>query len=236
MEFKFSIRNALKEAWALFKKHAWFFVAVAAVGMVLNFLGTGDRTPVIVSLILGIAAFIWSIIVMKLSLAAADGKEEMFSFSKIKAMLPDWKQALGLIGVGLLVGLLFIGGLILLIIPGIWIAFRLSLSNLAYLDKGEGIRKSVRASWDMTKGGVFWTTVLVSLTAGILYIVGLVLFGVGILVTYPIAMILMAKFYRALTVHHGHTPSEVVVQPVEIVAPATEVHEEPHHESETPIQ
>jgi uncharacterized membrane protein len=236
MEFKFSIRNAVREGWNLFKKHVWFFVAVAAIGMVLNFLGTGDKTPAIVSVLLGVAAFVWSIIVMKLSLAAADGKEEMFSFSKIQSMLPDWRQALGLVGVGLLVGLLFIGGLILLILPGIWIAFRLSLSNLAYLDKGEGIRKSVRASWDMTKGGIFWTTVLVSLTAGLLYIVGLVFFGVGILVTYPIAMILMAKFYRALTVHHGHTSSNVVVQPVEIVAPTPEVHEEPHHESETPIQ
>ncbi len=234
MEFKFSIRNAVKEAWGLFKKHAWFFIAIAAVGMVLNFLGTGERTPGIVSVILGIAAFIWSIVVMKLSLAAADGKEEMFSFSKIQSLLPGWRQALGLIGVGLLVGLFFICGLILLIIPGIWVAFRLSLSNLAYLDKGEGVRKAVRSSWNMTKGGVFWTTVLVGLTAGLLYIVGLVLFGVGILVTYPIAMILMAKFYRALTIHHGHATANVVVQPVEIVAP--EIHEEPHHESETPIQ
>jgi membrane-anchored glycerophosphoryl diester phosphodiesterase (GDPDase) len=231
MEFNFSIKGALKESWELFKKHIWFFISLSAVTAVLNLLGGSKKVPGLVVFILMIVTFVWSVLVMKVSLAAADNKEESFSFSKIKSFLPDWKQALGIVGVGIIGGLLVLCGLILLIIPGIWVAFRLSVANLSYLDKNEGVRKALRTSWDMTKGKIFWTAVLVGLVAGFLYIVGLIVFGIGILVTYPLAIILMAKFYRALTVHHGHT-SAVVVQPAEILSPEPEM----HHESETPTQ
>lgn len=239
MDFTFSIRGALKESWEIFKKHMWFFVALSAVVVVLNFLGSLKNIPFAVSFILTVVTFVWSIIFIKISLFAADGKEDMLSFSKIQSLLPDWKQAFGLLAVGVLTALLVIGGLVLLIIPGIWIAFRLSLSNIHFIDKGEGIRKSLRASWDMTKGSVFWTTVLVAIIVGLLYIIGFVLFGIGILVTYPLALILAAKFYRAVLAFHSGEHS-VVVQPVEISpAPAhVEEQKEPehHHEAETPNQ
>jgi hypothetical protein len=226
MEFTFSIRGALKEAWNLFKKHAWFFIGIAAVSVILNFIGGGKNTPGIISFILTIAAFIWSIVLIKFSLAAADGKEESLSFNKIKEMLPTGKQTLGFLGLALLGGIIIIGGFILLIIPGIYIAIRLSLANLSFIDKNEGIKKALRSSWDMIKGGTFWTAVLVMITSVFLYMIGIVLFGIGILVTYPLAMILMAKFYRALTVAHGQhsTVAETtatVVQPAEIEAPST---------------
>ncbi len=237
MEFTFSIRKTLRESWELFKKHAWFFVGLAAVNVILNFSGNGKHTPLVISIILLIATLIWSIVMMKISLFAADGREDMFHFSKIQSMLPSWRQAVGIVGVGILSGLLFLGGLILLIIPGIWIAFRLSLSNLAYLDKGEGVRKSLRTSWELTKGNAFWTVVLVAIVSMLLYLVGIILFGVGILITYPLAMIFMAKFYRALTLHHaGLAPATPpAVQPAEIPA-HTEPSPEHHHESETPNQ
>lgn len=236
MEFTFSIRGALKESWDIFRKHVWFFLGISAVYVVLSFVAQDKKTALssIVALIAVVASFVWSVVILKFSLAAADGKEEVLSFKHIKDFFPTYKQVIFIAGVSLLVGLITLAGLILIIIPGIWVAFRLSLSKFVYLDKGEGVRKSLRASYNMTKGHAFWTTVLVGIVSGILYLVGIFLFGVGILVTYPIAMILMAKFYRALSSYHGHTAShtDVVVQPVEIVAPAPEE----HHESEVPAQ
>jgi uncharacterized membrane protein len=231
MEFSFRIRNALRESVALFKKHLWFFVGVAAVTVVLNLAGSGKHTPWVVVLILTIATFVWSIVMMKFSLAAADNKEELLSFSQVRAMLPSGKQALGVIGVGLLGGLITIAGFVLLIIPGIWIAFRLSLASFVYIDRGEGIRKSLRTSYNLTKGHAFWTTVLVCLVAGGLYLVGFILLGVGILFTYPVAMIFMAKFYRALTVHHGHA-APVTAEAASVVVQAEEIpaHTETSHQ------
>ncbi|MCC7436322.1 hypothetical protein IT402_00380 [Candidatus Nomurabacteria bacterium] len=233
MEFTFSIRGTLRESWQLFKRHFWFFVGLSAVSVVINFLGAGKHVPVVISLILTVASVVWSIVVIKFALAASDNKEEKFSFKHVQEMLPTWQQALGMIGVGLLSLLFVVAGLVLLIIPGIWVAFRLSLANFAFLDKNNGVRNAVRTSWNLTKGDIFWTTVLVGIVAGGLYLVGFILFGVGILVTYPLAMILMAKFYRALTVFHGnHSHNEVVVQPKEILAPEPEVQTEPEEQKE----
>lgn len=236
MEFHFSIREALSNSWAIFKTHWHFFVGTSAVAVVLNLVGGSENVTWWLSLILAIISFIWSIVMVKISLAAADGKTELLSFSYVKEMLPPWRQTLGMLCVGILSGLLVLAGLILLIIPGIYIAFRLSLATISYIDRGEGVRKALRHSWEITKGPVFWTAVLISLTALVLYVIGFILFGIGILVTYPIALILMAKFYRAIVVHHSGAQT-VVPQPEEIKAPepAASIKEE-HNESENIAQ
>ncbi len=222
MEFTFSIRTALREAWHLYKAHWQFFALTALVTVILNIVN-GDKIPWWVSIVIAVSGFVWSIIMMKISLAAVDGQTDKLSFGAIRDFVPSWRQALGLIGVGIMTVLIFAGGLVLLIIPGIYFAFRLGVANLSFIDRHEGVFAALRRSWDMTKGSTFWTVVLVSLVSLVLYIVGLILFGVGVLVTYPLALILMAKLYRALSTHfdHGHT---VAVQPVEI--PQAAVHTE----------
>jgi uncharacterized membrane protein len=49
--------------------------------------------------------------------------------------------------VGLLVGLAVVGGLILFIIPGIWIGFRLSLSTQALVVEGRRPTEAMGRSW-----------------------------------------------------------------------------------------
>ncbi len=234
MEFTFSIRTALRESWELFKGHWKFFVGISLVTVLLNIVGNWADDSFFPTLIITVAAFIWGVIMLRISLSATSGSTDALSFEKIKEHVPHWKQFFGIIGVGIMSALIILGGFILLIIPGIYFAFRLSVSNLSYLDRKEGVMKALRYSWDSTKGGKIWTVILVAIVSVILYIVGLILFGVGILVTYPLALLLMAKLYRALSAHHsGHMA--VAPQPVEIPA-HTEPTPEPHHESDTPAQ
>jgi hypothetical protein len=54
----------------------------------------------------------------------------------------------------LLVVVTVIGGLILLIIPGIYFALRLSLAPYFLVDKNMGVMEAYKASWDATKGHV----------------------------------------------------------------------------------
>lgn len=234
MEFTFSIRTALRDAWHLYKTHWQFFALTALVTVILNIIN-GDRIPWWVSIVIAVSGFVWSIIMMKISLAAVDGQTEKLSFNAIKDFVPSWQQALGLIGLGIMTALIFVGGLALLIIPGIYFAFRLGVANLSFIDRNEGVFAALRRSWDMTKGPQFWTVVLVALTSIALYVVGLILFGVGVLVTYPLALLLMAKLYRALGAHfdQGHT---VVVQPVEIPAHTEEAPAAAPVQAETPTE
>jgi len=61
-----------------------------------------------------------------------------------------WK----LLGLNILVGLTVTGGLILLIVPGIIFAIRLSLAQYFLLDQNMGIMEAYTASWDATRGNM----------------------------------------------------------------------------------
>jgi uncharacterized membrane protein len=50
----------------------------------------------------------------------------------------------------------------------------------------------------MVSGDSFWTVLLVLLICVTGVILGTVLFGVGIIITYPVVMLLIARLYRAL--------------------------------------
>ncbi|MBP6904774.1 MAG: hypothetical protein KBB91_01815 [Candidatus Pacebacteria bacterium] len=214
--FTFSIKTALREAWALFKKHLGFFLGVALISVLLSVAGGGERTPILISVILTIASFLWGMIWIKISLAAARGDEAKLSFGAIHALVPSVRQVLSYIGVAILTGLIVLCGLILLIIPGLYIMVRLSLASMVYLDRKEGIRKSLRYSWDITKG-YFGKILLVGLVSIGLYLLGILALGIGLFVAYPLAAILMAKFYLALSAHYDATRA-VIEQPVEIPA------------------
>ena len=139
-----------------------------------------------------------------------------------------------------------------MIIPGIYFLFRLSFSDLSYLDRKKGVMRALRHSWDITKGDKIWTVIFTLIVLPLLILIGsLVLYFIsaisffsfivasiiliiGNLVLFVIFFIVMAKLYRALSMHHsGHMA--VAPQPVEIPA-HTELAPEHHHESETPAQ
>jgi hypothetical protein len=87
-------------------------------------------------------------------LAGLRGKKIDFS-SAFKLGFPMWGRMLLL---NLLVGISVIGGLILLVVPGIWIALRLSLAQYYLVDRQMGVMDAYKASWNDTKGelGKIW--------------------------------------------------------------------------------
>ncbi len=213
---KFSIENTLKEAWELYKKHYKFFLGFAVITAILNIVGNGDHTPTLIVLILGIASFIWSIIWKKVCLAAARNDESKLSFNSLRSLTPTFIEALMFIGVMLLTMLLIFCGLILLVIPGIYVAVRLSFATFAYFDRKESIRKSVRYSWDITKGN-FWLIILTILVGIGVYILGVLAIVIGLLVAYPLVGILFAKLYVNLSDNYNNQKA-IVEQPTEIPA------------------
>lgn len=258
MNTPFRIRKTLGEVWDLFMEHVWFFGALAAVSVLLSMIGNSARVVGIIKLVLLVASVVWSIVMVRFALAAADGKKELFSFHHVKEMLPHWDRALGFFAVILCTfGALLAGGIMVTLylfvsilgstsivgfvllpflvfvvaVVGTWLAIRLSLAGFIYVDTKESVGQSLKASYRMTGGVTFWTTVLVCLVTAVLYAVGALLFGFGLVVTYPVAMIFLAKYYRTRSGHIMSTPEShtVVVQAAEIEAPTEEVS---HHESD----
>lgn len=93
----------------------------------------------------------------------------------------------------LLVGLTVLGGFILLIVPGILFALRLSLASYYLVDKNCGVMEAYKASWDATKGnlGKIWGLVGVNFVFLLLCIV---LIGVYFIIMYSASFALLYEY------------------------------------------
>jgi uncharacterized membrane protein len=149
-----------------------------------------------------IAAVLWSYVWISVSLAAADGKHAILNFKSLSTHMPNIKEFLMIVLIGVVVGITVSIGFILLIIPGIYFITRLAFANIAYVDRQGSLKESLSYSWHLVKGKIFWTVFLVLIIEVVLVLLGEVTLMVGLLITYPIAMLLVAKLYRALTIYH----------------------------------
>lgn len=211
MKFDFSIKEAIKKAWALFIMHPWFFAILSLVMLILNISSRGSRN-IILEIVVVVAAVVWSYVWLSASLAAVDGHHDILKFSQLKQHFPSFGMLVKLICVGLLTALIVLVGLVLLIIPGIYFLTRLSFANLSLVDRKGSIRQSMRYSWYLVKGDVFWT-VFLTLIISIAMIFIAALTVVGLFVVYPIALMMIAQLYRALS---KREQVAVVEQPLEI--------------------
>lgn len=96
---------------------------------------------------------------------------------------------------------IFVGGLLLLIIPGIYWGVRFSQFVYFIIEKDAGIIESLKMSWAATAGN-FWRMFAVLLIINIITGIG-GLISILIIVTTPLNSIIHACLYRSLTSDHG---------------------------------
>lgn len=109
----------------------------------------------------------------------------------------------------LVVGLMIVGGLILLIIPGIIFAIRYMFVPYLVIDRGLGFRKAMKESRRITYGHK-WQLLGLLGVLGLFNLVGLLALVVGLLVTIPVTALTVVHVYRILE----HSASEIVPTPV----------------------
>ena len=101
-------------------------------------------------------------------------------------------------GVSILYPLVILGGLILIIIPGIIWAVRFSFSPIIVIDTKSGPVAAMKESYAITKDN-FWKLVLFFIVMALINLLGLILFGVGFIVTLPVSTMAYVLVYRKLT-------------------------------------
>lgn len=190
---QFGKREAIRNGWGLFRKNWKFFVVVTVVMMIVS-MGVGLSTEygVVVSLVTWILQLFLSVGLMRVNLAVVDGG------APVKRLLfPNWKLVARYLLASVLYGLVVIIGLILLVLPGVYIAVRLQFFGLSIAD-GAGIADSLKKSWRITKGSVV-NLVLYSLLAALVNLLGVLFLVIGTLVTTPLTGLSYAWVYRKLS-------------------------------------
>lgn len=108
------------------------------------------------------------------------------------------KQYLNIVLANLIVSALTAIGFVMLIIPGIIIACRLAFVPYIVMDQNLDAIKAVEKSWQMTKG-YGWTIFGMAILSFFILIGGLLVFGVGILVSFMWIHAAFATLYQAVS-------------------------------------
>jgi uncharacterized membrane protein len=202
---EFSTGSAIRFGWETFKKRPWFFVGSAiiiavaylVVGLITNAvdaaLGGSPEEPTgagsVVSIILG------TFIGMGLTafyLAAHDNLETV-QLSSLWHPQPFWKY----FAASLLVSLVIVGGMLLLIVPGIIFALMFMFATFIVIDRELGPIEAMKESNRLTKG-YKWSLLGFILVITLLNLLGLIALVVGLLVTIPVSWLALVHAYRTL--------------------------------------
>lgn len=118
-------------------------------------------------------------------------------YVEVVDMFNNFRPFLSYFIASFLYGLAVMAGLFLLIVPGIFVAIRFQFYPYFILENGdrslEALYKSYQASQNLTLELFLFGVVVV-----VLNIVGMLLFGIGVLFTYPLTTLATATVYKSL--------------------------------------
>ncbi len=224
MEERINIGNAVSYGWEQFKENVGFYIAVVIIlwiaAAIPNFLANiglytnSTAVAVTFSVVFGIIGLVVSMFVnmaqVKIGLTACDQKP--VDFEDLYSQYPKFLDFL--IG-NILYFLIVLGGLILLIIPGIYWGIKYHFFGYLILDQGMSPVEAIKKSGQITKGS-WWHLFLLFLAMFGIVILGFIACCVGALVAIPIVMISIAYVYRSLLAASGTT---AVIPPEQFAAP-----------------
>jgi uncharacterized membrane protein len=209
----FSIGDAVSYGWGMTKKHIGFLILYIlgffVVNVILSMAAEGKFLPVLFEILNVIVNYLGMFIFFRIGLSIYRGEE--LRLGEVFAI--DWGQ-FGLYLVGAILMLLAtVAGFVLFIIPGIYISVRIGFAGFALIDEKLGPVDSIKRSWALTRGH-FWNLFGFSVVLALLNILGVLLLGVGLLITSPICLIASVYVYQKLK-------GALAVVPANSVSPAT---------------
>ncbi len=197
----FLIGEALRFGWektqshsaVLFQGMLTLFVLQVASSIVDKVLHN-TLEGVLAMLALGVASIIVGAGFTVITLKIAKGEHVSY-----KDLIPRSRLVWNYFGASLISGLLVVLGLILLILPGVYLLVRFSMVRFAVIDGAE-IMDSLSKSTALTDG-IKWHLFGFLLVLLCLNIAGALAFMIGLLITVPVSAISYAHVYLKLKKH-----------------------------------
>lgn len=221
----FSISQALSIGWKLTKQHFGLWVVILLTLLASNVVfeipsysnelfqipGYSGETNPSILIVLNILS---SLLQLILELGIVGIVLKMLDTQPVKyADLFSFYPQLGQMLIASFISVIaVVVGFIFLIIPGIYIALRLSQAAYLIVDhKLSGI-EAIKTSWRITRGytlQLLWLSLLLV----IINVLGAIAVLVGLLVTIPISLIAMGYAYRIMAAHSATTTPTPVTTP-----------------------
>ena len=198
---KFSRGEALSFGWQKTKENLPFFLGLIAVAGVIYYLPLiiADRFKdsakllyVVISLASVVVNWIFQLGMIRIALKFCDVRK-----AKISDLFAESRLLFKFIGATFLYLLIVMGGLILLIVPGIIWSVKFSLYPYLIVDKGLGPIESLKKSAEITKGSI-WDLMVFGFIAFLIILLGVLALLVGLFAAVPTVMLAWAFVYRRL--------------------------------------
>jgi uncharacterized membrane protein len=191
----------LKQSWAIVKKNyvliallvLAFFVFSFIQGIVGGFVEDSPILSLIISLLFSALSLFLEIGFIKIVLKLVDGHK-----ATIQELWAYPQYFVNMVIASIIYVLIILGGLILLVIPGIYLAIRLQFYSYAIVDKNAKPIDALKMSWKWTEGNAI-NLILFMLLLVALNIAGALVFLVGLLVTIPVSFVAVTLLYRKLS-------------------------------------
>lgn len=212
-EKRFSWEEAVKYGWRATLDHLGFFIKALIIVFVVSLSFsiatkmTKETMPV-VSFLANLTGTLFSLIFgigwIKICLKICDKKEPVLG-DLVSGITPGLMLRYSF--ASLLYALIFIGGFILLIIPGIIWLMQFMFCTYLVIDKGAGPVEALKKSSVITRGAKWDLFVLLCLSV-LINFAGILAMGIGLFVTMPLTMLALASVYRELL----NEPAPPVIQ------------------------
>lgn len=200
----FSKSDAIKFGWKTTLKNVGFFILVVAVyigvQIVFSVLQSAFKNVSFVLFIIRLVSWFFGIVIsiglIRIALNFVGGTK-----AKIEYLFSEYKNyplVFNYFLATLVTGFIVIGGLILLIIPGIFFAVRLQFVTYFIVDKKQDFVTAIKSSWKHTKGE-FWNLFLLGVLFFLITILGVLALVVGLLVAIPTTFLAHAYVYRKIS-------------------------------------
>jgi len=198
----FSVRKALRAGWESVKQYPGILIGATVISLVISLI-----FPVLTS-ILGEKQQLASALINVASILVQAGITLGLIQLALHA-LRDEKPAIGdlfsvfdlrllkHIGAAILYGLMVLIGTILFIVPGVYAALTFMLFPYAIVEHNSGPIDALRYSKRITTGSR-WRILLFIIVSGLVNLLGILVLGVGFLVSAPVVSVATAAVYEAL--------------------------------------
>lgn len=207
------IKSSIKQAWTNIWPNFWWLLLFTLIAEVASGLQapSGMSSQTLAAILGGLGGLISIFVGIPLSvglvnvhLVASRGEKPTWSDLGYSFGPRYWSS----IGLSLLSLLIIVGGLILLIVPGIYWGVRLSFVYPRFIEDNLGVMDAIRASRaDVT--GRWWNVFGLALMSIVLIIAGVLALIVGVFVAMVLIGQMSIVYWRSIQAHDAPKPRAI---------------------------